>query len=342
MEEQATYLSVIIPVYNEQENLVSLHDSLTSVLRELSLSYEVIYVDDGSTDSSFELLCHLAEGDPQLLVVRLSRNFGQAAALAAGIAHSRGRVLACLDADHQNDPRDIPRLLAKLEEGYDLVSGWRRRRCDAGLTRRLPSLVANALIARATGVPLHDFGCTLKVYRRTLFEQIRLYGEMHRFIPVYAAMAGAAITEMEVAHHPRRAGRSKYGLDRTARVLFDLLLLRFQIHFATRPHHAAGIGGLLAFVLGLFCLLLGLLHGPREQPAERAAASLLSMAGCCFGIAWISLKLGWLAELQMRTYYESQGRTPYVVRSVIPDPARGADHPGKRLLKVAREAGYGG
>jgi glycosyltransferase involved in cell wall biosynthesis len=325
MEKQSTYLSVVIPVYNEQESLSLLHAGLSAVLQEQGYAYEVVYVDDGSTDGSAVVLQHLMETDPHLLLVRLRRNFGQTAALAAGVAHSQGQVLAFMDADLQNDPADIPRLLEKLEEGYDLVSGWRRERRDAGLTRRLPSRLANSLIARLSGVPLHDSGCTLKVYRRALFEHIHLYGEMHRLIPAYAALAGASIAELEVRHHPRRYGRSKYGLDRAVRVILDLLLLKFSRNFATKPHYAFGSPGLLALLLCLLSLL-GLLPMPiqRRRAGVLARHSLLSLAGGCFLFGALSLMLALLAEMVMRVYYEAQARPPYSVRSVLAQ----ADLPG--------------
>ncbi len=286
--------------------------------------YEVVYVDDGSTDGSLSVLEQLAGADLHVRVVGLSRNFGQTAALAAGVAHSRGEVLILLDADLQNDPADIPRLLSKLEEGYDLVSGWRRKRRGDGWLRCLLSRLANFLVARITGIPIHDLGCTLKVYRRAVFAHVPLYGEMHRFLAAYAALAGARVAEVEVRHYPRYAGRSHYGLDRTLRVLLDLLLLKFYRSFATRPQQLLGLPGLLALVLGLaflpLVLILVLLAG-RSRAAFWSGSLLLGALGfCCFGL--LSLQLSLLAEMLMRTYYESQNKRPYVVRCLV----SGAEH----------------
>ncbi len=285
----------------------------------MSLEYEVVYVDDGSTDGSLAVLEEIAATDPHVRVVELSRNFGQTAALAAGVAYSRGEVLALLDADLQNDPADIPRLLAKLEEGYDLVSGWRRKRRGEAWPRCLLSRLANALAARLTGIKVHDLGCTLKVYRRAVFAHLPLYGEMHRFIVAYAALAGARIAEVEVGHHPRHAGRSHYGLDRTLRVLLDLLLVKFYAGFATRPQQLLGLPGLLALALGLIflplALLLALLGGGRQR-GRWIDIGLLGAGGCC-GWGLLSLQLAVLAEMLMRTYHESQKKRPYVVRCLV-------------------------
>ena len=235
------HLSVVIPVFNEEENVQLLHQRLQESLCACEGSYEIVYVDDGSTDATFSRLRQLAERDAHICVVQLKRNFGQTIALSAGIEQSTGSILVFMDGDLQNDPRDIPRLLAKLDEGYDVVSGWRKQRKDALLSRKLPSWLANRLIARVTGVQIHDYGCSLKAYRREVFTHLRLYGEMHRFLPAYAALAGARITELEVAHHPRRFGTSKYGLSRTVRVLLDLLRLKFEGSFATKPIYGLGI-----------------------------------------------------------------------------------------------------
>ncbi len=279
MLETSRYLSVVVPVYNEEESIQLLHTHLRQVLQNQDFSSEIIYVDDGSTDRSFEELTRLLD-DPSVQVVRLRRNFGQTAAIAAGVAHSRGEIVVCMDADLQNDPLDIPRLLEKIAEGYDVVSGWRKNRRDALLSRKFPSWLANRLISIVTGVHLHDYGCTLKAYRREVLQHIRLYGEMHRFIPAYAALAGASITEIEVVHHPRRFGMSKYGISRTVRVLLDLLTLKFLGSFGTKPLYAFGMPGL---GLGVQFIMMGL-----------------------------------LAELLTRTYHESQGKGIYVVRAIHP------------------------
>jgi glycosyltransferase involved in cell wall biosynthesis len=318
MFEQSIYLSIIIPVYNEEENIPILHENISNVLKQQEISYEVIYVDDGSSDGSFIQLHHLAQKDVHVKVVRFRRNFGQTAAISAGVDHSRGQILVFMDGDLQNDPADIPRLLEKVEEGYDVVSGWRKKRHDAAFSRKLPSFLANRLISKVTGVYLHDYGCTLKAYRRENFEHIRLYGEMHRFIPAYAALAGAAVTEIEVTHHPRRYGVSKYGISRTVRVLLDLITLKFLGSFGTKPLYAFGIPGLLSLILGG---LLGSLLVVRKifPPKTRIHRNpLLSISIYFLGMGMQSIMLGLLAELLMRTYHESQDKTTYVVRSVTP------------------------
>src|SRR5215469_1511783 len=249
MTERSTYLSIIIPVFNEEESIPLLHERLSRVLKMQDFSYEVIYVDDGSTDGTFAQLQSLSARDPQVRVIQLRRNFGQTAAIAAGVDHSTGKVLVFMDGDLQNDPVDIPRLLAKLNEGHDVVSGWRKNRQDGQLSRKLPSLLANRLISRVTGVHLHDYGCTLKAYRWEVFQHVHLYGEMHRFLPAYAALAGASIAEIEVSHHARRFGVSKYGISRTGRVLLDLMTLKFLGSFGTKPLYAFGMLGLLSLLL---------------------------------------------------------------------------------------------
>jgi glycosyltransferase involved in cell wall biosynthesis len=310
-------LSVIVPLYNEEENILPLHQSLEGSLKFYQLPYEIIYVDDGSTDATFVELLALAREDPHVGIVQLSRNFGQTAALSAGIAHSTGALLVFMDGDLQNDPQDISRLLEKLDEGYDIVSGWRRHRKDASFSRKLPSYIANHLISWVTGVHLHDYGCTLKDYRKEVFQHVHLYGEMHRFIPAYAALYGARSTELEVAHHPRRFGTSKYGISRTIRVLLDLLELKFQACFATKPMHGFGILGLLWFSLSLLCFLFA--SGSRFHDRERQQSTIAgSNAIICLGFGNMCLFIGLLAGSIMRIYYESQGRPPYVVKTVVP------------------------
>jgi glycosyltransferase involved in cell wall biosynthesis len=314
---KSVYLSVVVPLYNEALNVCPLHERLCRVLQGLAISYEIIYVDDGSTDATFLRLYQLALDDPHVRLIQLGRNFGQTAALAAGIDYSAGEVLVCMDGDLQNDALDIPRLLTKLEEGYDVVSGWRRRREDSLLIRRLPSRLANSLIARVTGVYLHDYGCTLKAYRREVFAHVRLYGEMHRLIPAYAALAGARVAEIEVAHHSRRFGASKYGLSRTVRVILDLITYKFLGRFGARPAHLFGLPGLCALVLSALCLALapvGKLLLPRFRVGARP---LLSASARCCNAGILYIVLGLLAELLMRTYYESQGKAAYVVKKVV-------------------------
>lgn len=317
MLERSIYLSVVIPVYNEEENIPLLHECLSRVLREQDYSYEVIYVDDGSTDGTFSQLQSLAMRDQQVRVIQLRRNFGQTAAFAAGVDYSAGQVLVFMDGDLQNDPIDIPRLLAKLDDGYDVVSGWRKNRKDAQLSRKLPSRLANRLISQVTGVHLHDYGCSLKAYRWEVFQHVRLYGEMHRFLPAYIALAGAAIAEIEVTHHPRRFGVSKYGISRTWRVLLDLATLKFLGKYRTRPLHAFGIPGLLSMLVAVLLAFMLICQKIFFRQDHRfVPISLLFFGFVSFGAQCILL--GLVAELLMRTYYESQGKPIYAVRNSIP------------------------
>jgi dolichol-phosphate mannosyltransferase len=309
-------VSVVVPIYNEVESLPHLLEAIATTLTKNDLAYEIICVDDGSIDGSSGFLRQQAQIRSDLKAVLLRRNYGQTAAMAAGFKYAQSRAIVTLDADLQNDPADIPELLAKLDAGYDLVSGWREKRQDAALTRNLPSKIANRLIGLTTGVKLHDYGCSLKVYRSELVADMNLYGELHRFLPALAYIEGAKITELPVRHHPRRFGRSKYGLWRTFRVLMDLLTILFMKKFLTRPMHVFGLFGLgaiaLGTVLGLYLtfLKLGLGQSIGHRPLLILAV-LLFMTGVqlfCFGL---------LAELLMRTYHESQGRPIYRVREVV-------------------------
>jgi len=309
-------LSIIVPIYNEAESLSHLLETIATSVQTSQMTYEIICVDDGSTDDSTQLLREQAQRRSDLRVVILRRNYGQTAAMAAGFNYARGRVLVTLDGDLQNDPADIPALVARLDEGYDLVSGWRKQRQDAALTRLLPSRIANWLIGRVTGVKLHDYGCSLKAYRAELVTDMKLYGELHRFLPALAFIEGARITEMPVRHHARRYGQSKYGLGRTFRVLMDLLTIFFMKKFLTRPMHVFGALGLISFALGTFLglyltfLKLGLGYSIGDRPLLILAV-VLFLTGIqlfCFGL---------LAELSMRTYHESQNRTIYRVREVL-------------------------
>ena len=315
--EHTTYLSIIVPVYNEEESVQPLHTRISNVVKKQSFSYEIVYVDDGSRDETFSLLNRIAESDPHVCVVRFRRNFGQTAAISAGVVHSKGEVLIFMDGDLQNDPIDIPRLLAKLDEGYDVVSGWRKNRQDAQLSRKIPSLLANSLISKVTGVHLHDYGCTLKAYRREVFDTVRLYGEMHRFIPAYAALGGATVTELEVSHHARQFGKSKYGISRTVRVILDLITLKFLGSYGTKPLYAFGIPGLIALLCGagVAAPLAGRkLISPVKFRIHRSPLLPISLLSIGFGLQ--SIMTGLLAELLMRTYHESQDKPTYVVRTV--------------------------
>ncbi|NEO79885.1 glycosyltransferase family 2 protein [Moorena sp. SIO4G3] len=309
-------VSVVVPIYNEVESLPHLIDAIASSLTDTQLSYELICVDDGSTDGSTQLLKEQVLSRTDLRGVILRRNYGQTAAMAAGFNYARGRAIVTLDGDLQNDPADIPMLLAKLEEGYDLVSGWRKNRQDAAVTRLLPSKIANWLIGRTTGVKLHDYGCSLKAYRSELVADMNLYGELHRFLPALAYIEGARISELPVRHHARRYGSSKYGLGRTFRVLMDLLTIFFMKKFLTRPMHVFGLLGLSSLgtgiIIGAYLTILkvGLNQEIGDRPLLILAVLLIST-----GVQLFSL--GLLGELLMRTYHESQGRPIYRVREVV-------------------------
>jgi glycosyltransferase involved in cell wall biosynthesis len=285
-------------------------------MRQLDGAYEVIYVDDGSRDQSFARLSEIAASDPRVTVVQFRRNFGQTAALAAGIASSTGEILVFLDADLQNDPADIPRLLAKLDEGFDVVSGWRVNRQDAALSRRLPSQIANRLISWVTGVYLHDYGCTLKAYRREVVQHISLYGEMHRFIPAHAAWVGAEIAELPVQHHPRLHGRSKYGIARTTKVILDLLTVKFLGSYSTKPIYVFGGLGLGAIGLGLVAgAVLAFRKLFLSMPMTESPLLVLATMLLIIGVQLILM--GFLAEIAVRTYHESQAKPTYVVRRIV-------------------------
>ncbi|HEX7999947.1 MAG TPA: glycosyltransferase family 2 protein [Pyrinomonadaceae bacterium] len=309
-------ISVFLPVFDEEENLRPLHAKLDDALRKLGRSAEIVYVDDGSSDGSLAILRELAQLDSRVRVVALRRNYGQTAAMAAGIDAARGRVLIPMDADMQNDPADIVRLLNKLDEGYDVVSGWRKNRQDKLITRKIPSMLANRLISWIGGVPLHDYGCSLKAYRRESLEDVRLYGEMHRFIPIYASWAGARVTEIPVEHHARTLGKSKYGLSRTIKVVFDLMTVKFMASYQTKPLYVFGTFGVLAFVVsflsGLYAIFLKLIH-----KADFVQTPLPILAIVMFAVGVQFLLMGLLAEMQVRTYHESQAKPIYAVREKI-------------------------
>jgi glycosyltransferase involved in cell wall biosynthesis len=318
-------LSLIIPVYNEEENLPLLFDALHQALDPLKRTWEVIFVDDGSRDGSLAALQKFAAEDKQhVRVVSFRRNFGQTAAISAGIDHASGGTIVLLDSDLQNDPADIPILLAKLDEGYDLVSGWRKDRKDNSLTRTLPSVLANGLISWVTGVHLHDYGCTLKAYRRDALAGFRLYGEMHRFIPVFAHSIGARITEIPVRHHARRFGRANYGLERTVKVLLDLLTVKFLLSFANKPIYLFGGAGML-LMFGSAGMLLYLFLRRLLYEVPVLGSPIFQLAVMFFILGFQSILMGLIAELLVRTYHESQAKPTYTIRETLnlgSDPVR--------------------
>lgn len=324
--EPGSDVSVVVPVHDERGSLIALHAELSHALRDLD--HEIIFVDDGSSDGSGQLLDELAAGDDRVRVLHLTWNYGQTAAMAAGMDHARGRILVPIDADGQNDPADIPMLVATLDEGYDVVSGWRRRRHDAWLDRVLPSQVANALISWVSGVSLHDHGCTLKAYRREFVDGIRLYGEMHRFLLILAAWRGARVTEREIGHRPRTSGRSKYGLGRTWRVLLDLLTIRFLAAFATKPIHGFGGFGLLCGVVAMVALGASALPLATDSAWIGLQTALPLVAAVCGGVGIVAILVGLAAELVIRAPYNAHRLGNYhVSRDSGPPSAWGRGAP---------------
>ncbi|MBI1738846.1 MAG: glycosyltransferase family 2 protein [Acidobacteria bacterium] len=309
--------SIVVPVLDEQENIPPLYVKLTEVMDALGEPYEIVFVDDGSRDQSFRVLSDIYESDRRVNVIRFRRNFGQTPALKAGFDFARGEIIITLDADLQNDPEDIPGLLAKLAEGYDIVSGWRKDRKEPWLSRRIPSIIANGIMAWLSGVPLHDFGCTLRVYRREIIQDLPLYGDLHRFIPALASWSGARMTELVVHHHPRHRGSSKYGLGRIGRVVLDFLSVKFLLDYSTKPLQFFGLFGLLGTIiggaLGFYLLYLKVILG-ESVFIKHGPMLLLSMALIVSGIQFISI--GLLGEMLARTYFESQGKSVYTVREV--------------------------
>lgn len=312
----AYQLSVFLPVYNEEDNLRPLHEKLTAAMAALGRTYEVIYVDDGSTDRSYEVLQAIAAADARAKVVRFRRNYGQTAAMSAGIQAASGEILIPMDADMQNDPADIVRLLEKLDEGYDVVSGWRKDRQDKAVTRKLPSFFANKIISRISGVHLHDYGCSLKAYRRDVLKDVKLYGEMHRFIPIYASWVGARVAEIPVTHHPRIHGQSKYGLNRIFKVVLDLITVKFLSSYATKPIYVFGGAGFLsmglALVVGIWAVYLKLIGY-----ADFIQTPLPLLTVTLFMVGVQLIMMGLLAEVIMRTYHESQDKATYTVRNTL-------------------------
>jgi len=310
-------LSLIVPVYNEEENLPLLMEAICASLPPLNREWEVIFVDDGSTDHSLDVLRRLVETNSEhARAVIFRRNFGQTAAIAAGIDHSRGSIIILLDADLQNDPADIPMLLDKLDEGYDLVSGWRKDRQDNKLTRTIPSNMANGLISRVTGVHLHDYGCTLKAYRRDALEGFHLYGEMHRFIPVFAHSVGAKITEMPVHHHARKFGKAKYGLERTVKVILDLFTVKFLLDYSHKPMRLFGGAGITLMFFS-FIMLLALFIRKLIEGVPILTSPIFSLGVMFFILGFQSILMGLIAELLTRTYHESQKKPTYTIRQIL-------------------------
>ena len=309
-------LSIVVPIYNEEENIPLLVETISAALADSRLDYELILVDDGSGDGSFPLLKGIAESDPRVRVIRFRRNFGQTAAMAAGFDAATGRVVVPMDGDLQNDPADIPRLLARIDEGYDVVSGWRKERRDTFINRRLPSILANGIISAMTGVRLHDYGCTLKAYRREVLEGINLYGEMHRFVPALASQVGARVTELPVRHHPRLYGKSKYGISRIMRVVLDLMTVKFLLTYSTKPIQLFG-------KWGIYTLFAGVLSGAATvymklfEQVNMNRNPLLILTGFLLFMGVQFIVLGLLGELNARTYYEAQGKPIYVVKEKI-------------------------
>lgn len=335
-ETKERLVSLVIPLYNEEENVQALYEELEKVLQPSGLNLEYVFVDDGSKDATFERLRAVVEHDPKVTIVRFRRNFGQTAAMAAGFDYATGDVVVTLDGDLQNDPAEIPRMLAKLDEGYDMVAGWRKKRQDNLVYRTIPSRIGNWLISKITKVQLHDYGCTLKIMRADVAKNIQLYGEMHRFIPAVAAELGVRIAELPVNHRPRVFGRSKYGISKTFRVILDLLTVKFFLGYATRPLHMFGMLGLVSGGVGGILLSKLLverffLHEPLAGRPALIIAVMLILIGLQF------LCFGLLAEILVRTYHESQNKKTYSVREIAQFSGKVIDGPPSR--KLARIAG---
>lgn len=325
-QQEQTDVSVVIPLLNEEENLELLYNHLKTAMDDLGKNYEIIFVDDGSKDRTFSILKSLHRQDPRLWVIRFRRNFGQTAAFSAGFHLAHGEVVITMDGDLQNDPNDIGILLAKVDEGYDVVSGWRVNRQDKFLTRKLPSRIANGLISKVTGVKLHDYGCSLKAYKRDVVKNINLYGEMHRFIPALASWMGIEVAEVPVNHYPRRFGRSKYGLGRTIRVILDLITVKFLLDYATRPIQIFGLWGIISLAAGiLLATYLTILRLFFDTPLSDRPTLLLAVLLILLGVQLIIM--GLLGELLVRTYHETQGKPIYMVREIL-EPK---DQPGKQV-----------
>jgi glycosyltransferase involved in cell wall biosynthesis len=325
MNRQNPEVSIVAPLLNEQDNLRLLYQQLTQTLAG-RYDYEIIFVDDGSTDGSFTILAGLQKADPRVRVIRFRKNFGQTAALSAGFAHAQGKIIVAIDADLQNDPADIPAMLAKLDEGFDVVSGWRKKRHDKVITRLVPSIIANWLISAITGVKLHDYGCTLKAYRKEVLAETKLYGEMHRFIPALASWSGARIAELTVNHRPRTTGAAKYGLGRTFKVILDLITVKFLGSFSTKPIYifgglgvVTGIGAIASGLIVLYQKFISAQHLPMNRNPLLVLTALLIATTIQFVL------MGLLAELLVRIYHESQNRPTYVIKEILESADRDGD-----------------
>ena len=309
-------LSIVIPVYNEEESVSQLYNKLNETLPGLKLSYEVILIDDGSTDGSYSELQKIHKKNSSYKIIRFRRNFGQTSAMSAGFHYSSGDVIITLDGDLQNDPKDIPAILKKLDEGYDIVSGWRKDRKDKAVSRRFPSIVANKMISKLTGVHLHDYGCTLKAYRKEVIDNIELYGEMHRYIPAVASRMGVDVAEIPVAHHGRKYGKSKYGISRTIRVILDIITIKFLLSYSQRPIQIFGLLGLFSgtagFIITLYLMIMRIFFS--QSLADRPLF-ILSIFMIFIGIQLITM--GLLAEMNMRIYHEAQNKPTYVIKNII-------------------------
>jgi glycosyltransferase involved in cell wall biosynthesis len=315
MADKRPQVSVVAPVLDEQDNIQTLYDQIKAALAG-KYEYEMVFVDDGSTDKSFEILAKLQKADARVRVIRFRRNFGQTAALSAGFAHCRGEIIIAIDADLQNDPADIPKMIDKLNEGFDVVSGWRKKRHDKFVTRRIPSKMANWLISRITGVRLHDYGCTLKAYRKEVLDATNLYGEMHRFIPAHASWSGAKIAEMVVNHRPRVAGRPKYGLARTWKVVLDLITVKFLGSYSTKPIYIFGGLGLMSTV-GAVVFGLVVVYQKLSRGTDMSGNPLLILTAVLIIATIQFILMGLLAELLVRIYHESQNRPTYVIKEIL-------------------------
>ncbi len=318
-------LSIVIPIHNEEHSILPLYDRLTAVLIGLRRQYEILFIDDSSTDKSFELLANLVQTDPRLKVVRLRRNFGQTAALSAGFHEARGKVVIAMDGDLQHAPEDIPALLAKIDEGYDIASGWRKERIDNPITRKIPSRIANWMMSKASGLDLRDFGTTFKAYRAEVLKDVHLYGELHRFIPALASIYGARVAEVPIQNTPRLSGDSHYGLSRTFRVLFDILTIRFLLKYFTRPMHFFGTLGLIGTSIGGgilgYCAIYKIFW---DRDILQEHGPLMIMGSLLLLTGLMMFSTGLIGELMIRTYFESQGRRIYAVRDVLTQKRRQA------------------